>query len=129
VSSDVKSFLPLEGGVFMKNIQQKMKNFMFAGLAALPNPVPPTTGTAVNLSEIQQRIQQIAQFLIVVAMVVAVIYIIWGGLRYMTSKGDEKAATAAKQHIINGLIGAGVVLAVGVLLQTVAGVVTRTFFS
>lgn len=98
-------------------------------LAALPNPVPPVTGGAVTLAEIESRIEQIARFLIVVGVVLAVIFIIWGGIAYMFAGGDETKSTAAKGRIMNGIIGAAVVLAVGVILQTVAGLIARSFFN
>ena len=97
--------------------------------AALPTPVPPISGGAVTLSEIQDRITQIARFLIVIGVVLAVIFIIWGGIAYMFAGGDETKATAAKDRIKNGIIGAAVVLAVGVILQTVAGLIARSFFN
>src|SRR3989344_5018995 len=98
-------------------------------LAALQNPTPPLQGGAVTLAEIQDRITQIARFLIVVGVVLAVIFIIWGGITYMFAGGDETKATAAKDRIKNGIIGAAVVLAVGVILQTVAGLIARSFFN
>lgn len=98
-------------------------------LAALPNPTPPLTGGAVTLAEIQDRITTIARFLIVVGVVLAVIFIIWGGIAYMFAGGDEAKAGTAKTRIMNGIIGAAVVLAVGVILQTVAGLIARSFFN
>ena len=98
-------------------------------LAALPNPVPPVEGGAVTLAEIEARITQIARFLIVVGVVLAVIFIIWGGIAYMFAGGDETKSAAAKARIMNGIIGAAVVLAVGVILQTVAGLIARSFFN
>jgi len=97
--------------------------------AALTNPVPPLTGTAVTLAEIQDRIEQVARFLIIVGVILAVIFIIWGGIAYMFAGGDETKSTAAKDRIKNGIIGAAVVLAVGVILQTVAGLIARSFFN
>ena len=97
--------------------------------AELPTPVPPLGGGAVTLSEIEDRITQIARFLIVVGVVLAVIFIIWGGIAYMFAGGDETKSTAAKARIMNGIIGAAVVLAVGVILQTVAGLIARSFFN
>ncbi len=99
--------------------------------AALPLPtVPVGTGSnAVTLSEIEGRITQIAQFLIIVGVVLAVIFIIWGGIAYMFAGGAEEKTTAAKERIKNGIIGAAVVLAVGVILQTVAGLIARSFFN
>ncbi len=98
-------------------------------LAALPNPAVPLQGGAVTLAEIQDRITQIARFLIIIGVVLAVIFIIWGGIAYMFAGGDEEKAGAAKTRIKNGIIGAAVVLAVGVILQTVAGLIARSFFN
>ena len=98
-------------------------------MAALPTPTPPVTGGAITLLEIQNRIEQVARFLIVVGVILAVIFIIWGGIAYMFAGGDETKATAAKDRIKNGIIGAAVVLAVGVILQTVSGLIARTFFN
>ncbi len=98
-------------------------------LAALPTPESPVGGAAVTLSEIQDRITQIAKFLIIVGVILAVIFIVWGGIAYMFAGGDETKSGAAKERIKNGVIGAAVVLAVGVILQTVAGLIARTFFN
>src|SRR5258708_17559365 len=104
----------------------KIQKLAYAGLAVLPQAGLPVTGAPITLSEIQDRIQQVAQFLIVISMVVAVVVIIYGAIRYMF--GGEKP-DKAKKIIYNGIIGAAVILAVGVILQTVAGLVTRSFFS
>ena len=95
---------------------------------ALPTPTPPTAGTAIDLDEIETLVRRIAQFLIVVSVIIAVIFIIWGGVMYMAARGDEERAKTAKSTIYNGIIGAAVVLGVGVILQTLAGLITRSFF-
>ncbi|OGN16919.1 MAG: hypothetical protein A3C88_00535 [Candidatus Yanofskybacteria bacterium RIFCSPHIGHO2_02_FULL_50_12] len=110
----------------------KVQKYFYSAIAALPTPTLPLTGGnngAITLSEIQDRIQQIAQFLIIVAMVVAVIFVVWGALQYMLARGDATKGKDALKAVRNGLVGAGIVLAIGVLLQTVAGLVTRSFFS
>ena len=81
------------------------------------------------MAEIQDRIEQVARFLIIAGVILAVIFIIWGGIAYMFAGGDETKSGAAKERIKNGIIGAAVVLAVGVILQTVAGLVARSFFN
>jgi len=101
----------------------RFKQLAYAGIALAP-PGLPVTGAPITLAEIQDRIQTVAQFLIVVSMVIAVIMIVYGGIRWMISSDPAEA----KKIVTNGLIGAAIVLAVGVLLQTVAGLVTRTFF-
>ena len=95
---------------------------------ALPTPTPPVTGNALTLVNIQALIERIAQFLIIVSMIIAIIFIIWGGILYMAARGDDAKAETAKTTIYNGVIGAAVVLGVGVILQTLAGIITRTFF-
>ncbi|MBI2064615.1 MAG: hypothetical protein HYT62_01015 [Candidatus Yanofskybacteria bacterium] len=97
-------------------------------LAQLPLPTSPYSGTAVTLSDIQDIIETIARFLILVSVVVAVIFIVWGGMMYMMAGDDAAKATAAKSRIVNGIIGALVVLAVGLILQTLAGLVNWTVF-
>lgn len=95
---------------------------------ALPTPTPPVTGDALDLNEIEALIERVARFLIIISIIIAVIFIIWGGIMYMAARGDETAATKAKDTIFNGIIGAAVVLGVGVILQTLAGLITRSFF-
>ncbi len=98
--------------------------------AALPAPtVPGIGGSAITLAEIEDRITQIARFLIIVGVILAVVFIVWGGITYMFAGGNEEKAGAAKTRILNGIIGAGVVLAVGVILQTLSGLIARSFFN
>jgi len=99
-------------------------------LSPLPLPTSPYTGEPVTLTKIQDVITSIAKFLIIISMVIAVIFIVWGGISYMTAGDDASRATAARSRIINGIIGALVVLAVGLILQTLATVVDwNTFFN
>ncbi len=86
------------------------------------------TGTELTLTKIQQLIETVANWLMIIGVVIAVIFIIWGGIKYMTAGGDEKKSGAAKTSIFNGIIGAAVILGVGVILRTTAALVTRTFF-
>lgn len=64
---------------------------------------------------------KIASILSVVAGVAAVIVLIVGGLRYITSGGDAQKAASAKQSIVGALIG----LVVIVLAQAVVTFVVR----
>ena len=97
-------------------------------LAQLPTPTSPYAGQPVTLSDVQGVIETIARFLILVSVIVAVIFIVWGGVRYMSAGDDSSRLGEAKSTIINGIIGALVVLAVGLILQTLATVVDWTTF-
>ena len=94
-------------------------------MAALPLPGQPLSGRAVTLDEVEDLINGIARFLIVVSVIVAVIFIVYGGIRWIASPADP---AAAKTIIKNGIIGAIIILGVGVLLQTLQGLISRTFF-
>jgi formate hydrogenlyase subunit 3/multisubunit Na+/H+ antiporter MnhD subunit len=96
--------------------------------AALPEPTSPLTGNPLSLTEVQAIIQRIATFLIVVSIIVAVGFIVWGAIVYISAGGNEDRAKAGRKYIINGVIGAAVVFAIGVILQTTASIIARTFF-
>lgn len=99
-------------------------------LAQLPTPTSPYRGQALTLLDVQGVIETIARFLILVSVIVAVIFIVWGGMMYMMAGDDTTKSGAAKSRIVNGIIGALVVLAVGLILQTLATVVNwRVFFN
>jgi sterol desaturase/sphingolipid hydroxylase (fatty acid hydroxylase superfamily) len=63
-----------------------------------------------------------------VMIVVALVFffmLIWGGLRWVMSEGDEKAVTAARNQITNALIGLAIVFAafaIMKLIETVFGI-------
>lgn len=96
-------------------------------LAQLPVPAI-TNAPGTTLTEIQNLIAKVAQFLMVAGVVLALIFIIWGGIRWMSAGSDETAIKNAKTRMWQGVVGALIVLAVGLILNSLAGVVTRVFF-
>ena len=54
----------------------------------------------------------------------AVIFIIIGGIKYMTSGGDSEKATSARGMIINALIGIAIILAAIFIISLVQGFLT-----
>jgi hypothetical protein len=52
---------------------------------------------------------------------IAVIFIIVGGIKYMTSGGDAEKATSARGMIINALIGIAIILAAMFIITMVQG--------
>lgn len=69
----------------------------------------------------------IANFLIVAGITVAVITIVLSGIIYLTA-GSSDRVSQAKKWFKNGIIGALIVLGVGVILNTVQVLVTGEFF-
>jgi hypothetical protein len=52
----------------------------------------------------------IVDILLRLAAMVAVGYVIWGGVKYMTSQGESGELAAAKHTIINALVGLAIAL-------------------
>jgi hypothetical protein len=44
-------------------------------------------------------------FIFTLSIVVALLYLIWGGFKWLTSGGDKTAVGAAREHIIAAIIG------------------------
>lgn len=88
--------------------------------------LPP--GQPITLPEVDSLINQVAQFLLVVSVLIAVIMIVWSGITYMYAGADTAKVTEAQGRLKSAVIGAAIVLGVGVIIDTVAGIVTRGFF-
>ncbi len=95
-------------------------------LAVLPQPTVPVGNPtqAVTAGTVERLINQAAQFLITVSLVVAVIFIIWGGVQALRGGWG-----AAKGTLTNAAWGVGIILGVGLIMQTIARFVqTQSLF-
>src|SRR3989344_456907 len=91
-------------------------------LAALP------PGNAITLDSISDIAGIIARFMIVMSIVLAVIFIVLSGIMTMLAQADPGKFTNAKLRLKHAIIGVGVVLATGVIINTVAALVDGSFF-
>ena len=82
-------------------------------------PLPGHASDAITSDDITALIGEVAYFLIVSSTIIAVIFIVWGGIEWMSAGSDTEKQKKAKTHIQNGIIGALIVLSVGVILQTI----------
>ena len=88
--------------------------------------LPP--GQAVTLDEVNNIFGTIARFLIGVSATLAVIFIIISGIMIMTAQGDPAKYKKGREMLKTAIWGTFVVLGVGVIINTVAALVTRSFF-
>ena len=65
---------------------------------ALDVPGQPVPGQAITLNEVERLINGVARFLIVVSVIVAVIFIVYGGIRWIASPGRWRAARATSSR-------------------------------
>src|SRR3989344_740192 len=86
------------------------------------------SGTPITLDVLDYIIFRVSTFFITTSGVLAVVFIIWSGITYMSAGEDASKIETAKARLKSGIIGAAIVLGVGVIIQTIASVVTLDFF-
>lgn len=95
---------------------------VFAAQAAYR--VPDATGGGgtglANESSATEIIFRIIQIMLGVAGLVAVIFLIIGGFRYITAGGNEETAEAGKKTITNAIIGIVVILLAFVIVRVIS---------
>jgi cytochrome bd-type quinol oxidase subunit 2 len=52
-----------------------------------------------------QTIRNIVLFLVIIAVVVALVYLLYGGIKWITSKGEKTEVEAARNHIMAAVMG------------------------
>jgi hypothetical protein len=67
-------------------------------------------------------IRNVVVFFIIIAIVVALIYLLYGGIKWITSKGDKAEVEAARNHIMAAIIGLIVVILAVFLVTLILGV-------
>ncbi len=88
--------------------------------ATLPSSIPSALASA---DQAQDRLLKLGiNWLFIVAGVLAVIYVLWSGIQYITSQGDPSRVSAAKQRLLYAIIGLVVVIGAYVIVNTVLGV-------
>ena len=91
-------------------------------LLALTAPVAPIGSNQVLTgSSIVNLIQQLVQILLTVSIVIGVGYFIWGAIQYI-GLGDEEEG---KKKMWNSVIGIGLIMALGLILNSLAAWIGR----
>lgn len=86
----------------------------------------PGCGQTITLADIISRVISILLF---AAFVIALLFLIWGGIKWILSGGEKDQAGKAKETITSALIGIAVVLASWLLLNVVVQLLTGTSFT
>jgi len=117
----------------MKKILKMVSaNLLWMGLLISPiiakaDIIP--SGKAVTLYDIVFWIELLATIFMSLATVFMVVYFVWAGITYMRAgSGEGKKVTEAKSMFWTGVVGALIIMGVGVILNTIGGIVTRRFF-
>lgn len=90
-------------------------------LAGAQFQVPDAGSTGVpNQGSASAIIMRIIEILLSIAGLLAVIFLIVGGFRYITAGGNEETAETAKKTIINAIIGIVVVILSFVIVRVIS---------
>lgn len=74
-----------------------------------------------------ELILDIIEILLFVVGIIAVLFLIWGGLRYITSAGSEEASESAKKTIQNSIIGLIIVVLSYVIVTVIINTLIRGY--
>lgn len=102
--------------------------FRLLEIAQIIIPTPPVAGQGLTLVVIGALIARVGSFLTTVGVLLAFIAVIISGIMYMKAGAEPTKIEKAKGWFKNALLGALIVLGVGVIVSTIANVVSRQFF-
>lgn len=85
-----------------------------SGIGSLCNP---------NTNNLGDLIGRIIDYLLIAAAIIAVIFLIWGGIRWIMSGGDKAKVEAARNSVIGAIIGLIIVFAAYFIIDVVLHVI------
>lgn len=92
-------------------------------------PVTPPDNPLGSFTQLHQILGFVMNIVFYVGIAMTVIFLIMGGIRYVTSGGSKEGAEAARSMITNAIIGFIVVIgafAIKIIVQNVLGADPRT---
>ncbi|TSC91294.1 MAG: hypothetical protein G01um10142_22 [Parcubacteria group bacterium Gr01-1014_2] len=112
----------------IKNHQSKIKNLLTAFLVQQPQSTfQLPLGEPVTYQRLTNLLDSTAKFLYTAGITLAVITLVISGIMYFWAKSDTEAKSA-KGWLRNGIIGVFIILATGVIIQTIKIIVEGGFF-
>lgn len=97
-----------------------------------------TTGTPIQINppagsitqfEVAKLPQFIIQLLFVLGIIIAVVYLIYGGIKWIMSGGDKAGVEGARNHIVAAIIGLIILASAFFILNIVFTLLTGREFS
>jgi hypothetical protein len=79
-------------------------------------------GVLCNVTFGGNLIASVINILFIIAILIALIYLIWGGIKWIMSGGDKGALQQAREHVIAAIIGLVVVFLAYFIVNFVLGV-------
>ncbi len=80
---------------------------------------PPTAKKVTNTTQVQSLMNDIRNIIFGVCMFIAIVFLIWAGVGFMTASGEPEKIASARSKLMYGLIGVAVAFAAVGLIQLV----------
>lgn len=80
-----------------------------------------SSGTSFN-----RIASNIVNWVLILAGTIAVVYLVYGGILYITAGGDAEKATKGRTAVVNAVIGIVIILLALVIVQWVSSIVANS---
>lgn len=115
-------------------MKKLVNNITLATLSLLPASVLAYTAPTVDIIDPKEEtktasgvINAVIGWVLLLVGAIAVLFLVWGGIKYVTSAGNKDKAESAKQTITYAVIGLIVVILAEVIVSLVTGTGTSLF--
>jgi hypothetical protein len=95
--------------------------------SAQPLPVIPS-GEPITRDSLTAMLRNLASFLLSAGVILAVIFLVWSGITWMSAGADSAKAGKAKERFKWAVVGTLVIFSIGMILATMGAIGTGTFF-
>lgn len=84
------------------------------------NPINPITS-----GSLEDVLRNVVTWVLFLAGAIAIVYLIYGGILYITAGGDAEKATKGRTAVVNAVIGVIIIMLALVIVQWVMGIIRR----
>ncbi|MDD3679071.1 MAG: pilin [Patescibacteria group bacterium] len=98
-------------------MKEKTKNLLQKAFITIPVIRPKTSGSA----DPETIVKNIIDYALIFIGAVALVFVIYGGVLYVTSGGDAEKTTKARNTILYAILGIIVIVAAYLIVQWAAG--------
>lgn len=75
----------------------------------------------INFDNLGSVVNNILIIVLTVAVVISLFFLIWGGIKWITSGGDKAGVEAARNHVVAAIVGLVIALLAFFIIQIVGG--------
>jgi len=100
-----------------------MLNLIGKALAAAPFTPPKVD--FIKTGTFSQILGNVLDWILILAGAIAVVYLVYGGILYITAGGDAEKATKGRTAVVNAIIGIVIILLAVLIVNWVVSIVNK----